>query len=172
MKSFSFIIVLFLSLSSFGQGWKILETHKVAFSNADVSGTFDDINGTIVFDPANLSSAKLNFKLKVETINTGNGLQNKHARGDEWFNAEKYPCIEFNSSKIEKSESGFKAFGKLEMHGVTKDVIVPFTFSKKGNKGTFIAKFSVNRTDYNVGKKGNEVADAIKITATLPVQKK
>lgn len=172
MKSFSFIIVLFLSLSSFGQGWKLLETHKVAFSNKDVSGTFDEITGTIVFDSENLSTAKLNFKLKVESINTGNGLQNKHARGDEWFNAEKYPYIEFNSTKIEKSESGFKAIGKLEMHGVTKDVIIPFTFSKKGNKGTFIAKFSVNRTDYNVGKKGDDVADAIKITATLPVQKK
>ena len=172
MKRFSLIIVLFLSLSSFGQGWKIMETHKVAFSNADVSGTFDDISGTIVFDPANLASAKLNFKLKVESINTGNGLQNKHARGDEWFNAEKYPYIEFESTRIEKTESGFKAVGKLEMHGVKKEVTIPFNFSKKGTKGTFIAKFSVNRTDYNVGKKGNEVADAIKITATLPVQKK
>lgn len=172
MKSFSFIIVLFLSLSSFGQGWKILETHKVAFSNADVSGTFDDISGTIVFDPANLTTAKLNFKLKVESINTGNGLQNKHARGDEWFHAEKYPYIEFESTKIEKTEAGFKAIGKLEMHGVKKEVTIPFTFSKKGNKGTFIAKFNVSRSEYNVGKKGNDVADLLKITATLPVQKK
>ena len=163
---------MFLSLSSFGQGWKILETHKVAFSNKDVSGTFDDISGTIIFDAENLPASKFNFKLKVESINTGNGLQDKHARGEEWFNAQKYPYVEFNSTKIEKTDIGFKATGKLEMHGVTKEVVIPFTFSKKGNKGTFIAKFSVNRTDYNVGKKGNDVADAIKITATLPVQKK
>lgn len=163
---------MFLSLSSFGQGWKILETHKVAFSNKDVSGTFDDISGTIIFDAENLPASKFNFKLKVESINTGNGLQDKHARGEEWFNAQKYPYVEFNSTKIEKTDTGFKATGKLEMHGVTKEVVIPFTFSKKGNKGTFIAKFSVNRTDYNVGKKGNDVADAIKITATLPVQKK
>jgi polyisoprenoid-binding protein YceI len=58
------------------------------------------------------------------------------------------------------------------MHGVKKDVVIPFTFTKKGSKGTFIAKFNVNRSDYNIGKKGNEVADNIKITATLPVQKK
>ena len=172
MKSFSFIFILFLSLSSYGQGWKILETHKVTFSNKDVSGTFDDISGSLVFDPANVSAAKFNFKLKVESINTGNGLQNKHARGDEWFHAEKYPYIEFESTKIEKTEAGFKAIGKLEMHGVSKEVTIPFTFSKKGSKGTFIAKFSVNRTEYNVGKKGNDVADAMKITATLPVQKK
>jgi polyisoprenoid-binding protein YceI len=137
-----------------------------------VSGTFDQISGTIVFDPANLTSAKLNFKLKVESINTGNGLQNKHARGDEWFHAEKYPYIEFESTKIEKTEAGFKALGKLEMHGVKKEVSIPFTFVKKGNKGTFVAKFNVSRSEYNVGKKGNDVADILKITATLPVQKK
>lgn len=172
MKTFSFLLVLFISLTSYCQGWKILESHNVAFSNKDVSGTFDDISGTIVFDPANLTSAKLNFKLKVESINTGNGLQNKHARGDEWFHAEKYPYIEFESTKIEKTEAGFKAIGKLEMHGVKKELTIPFTFSKKGNKGTFIAKFNVSRSEYNVGKKGNDVADILKITATLPVQKK
>ena len=134
MKTFSFLLVLLISLTSYSQGWKILESHNVAFSNKDVSGTFDDISGTIVFDPANLTTAKLNFKLKVESINTGNGLQNKHARGDEWFHAEKYPYIEFESTKIEKTEAGFKAIGKLEMHGVKKEVTIPFTFSKKETK--------------------------------------
>jgi polyisoprenoid-binding protein YceI len=172
MKTVAFLLVLFVSLTTYSQGWTILESHKVAFSNKDVSGTFDQISGTIVFDPANLASAKLNFKLKVESINTGNGLQNKHAKGDEWFHAEKYPYIEFESTKIEKTESGFKATGKLEMHGVKKDVSIPFTFVKKGNKGTFVAKFNVSRSEYNVGKKGNDVADVLKITATLPVQKK
>ncbi|MEN9973118.1 MAG: hypothetical protein RIS20_1465 [Bacteroidota bacterium] len=172
MKTVGFLLVLFVSLTSYCQGWTILESHKVAFSNKDVSGTFDQISGTIVFDPTNLTSAKLNFKLKVESINTGNGLQNKHARGDEWFHAEKYPYIEFESTKIEKTSTGFKALGKLEMHGIKKEVSIPFTFVKKGNKGTFVANFNVSRSEYNIGKKGNDVADILKITATLPVQKK
>jgi hypothetical protein len=172
MKTVILLFVFFVSLTSFSQGWKILESHNVAFSNKDVNGTFDQISGNITFDPANLTTAKLNFKLKVESINTGNGLQNKHARGDEWFHAEKYPYIEFESTKIEKTESGFKALGKLEMHGIKKEVSIPFTFVKKGNKGTFVAKFNVSRSEYNVGKKGNDVADILKITATLPVQKK
>jgi polyisoprenoid-binding protein YceI len=172
MKTVGFLLVLFVSLTSYSQGWTILESHKVAFSNKDVSGTFDQISGTIVFDPTNLTSAKLNFKLKVESINTGNGLQNKHARGDEWFHAEKYPYIEFESTKIEKTSTGFKALGKLEMHGIKKEVSIPFTFVKKGNKGTFVANFNVSRSEYNIGKKGNDVADILKITATLPIQKK
>lgn len=167
----AFFSILF-SLSTWSQQWKIAENHTISFSNSDVSGVFKEITGTIQFDPANLGTSKMNLKIKVESINTGNGLQNKHAKGDDWFNAEKYPEIEFVSSKIEKTESGYKAVGKLEMHGVTKDISIPFTFVKKGTKGTFVAKFSVNRIDYGVGKKGNDVGETIKITATLPVVKK
>jgi len=58
------------------------------------------------------------------------------------------------------------------MHGITKEVVIPFTFAKKGNKGTFIAKFSVERTDFQIGKKNAGVAETIKITATIPVVKK
>jgi polyisoprenoid-binding protein YceI len=58
------------------------------------------------------------------------------------------------------------------MHGVSKEISIPFTFSKKGSKGTFIAKFSVDRTDYQIGKKNGGVAETIKITATIPVTKK
>jgi polyisoprenoid-binding protein YceI len=97
---------------------------------------------------------------------------NKHARGEEWFNADKYPYIEFTSTKIEKTNEGFKATGKLQMHGVSKEVSIPFSFSKKGNKGTFIAKFSVDRSDFQIGKKNGGVSETIKITATIPVLKK
>lgn len=97
---------------------------------------------------------------------------NKHAKGEEWFNADKYPYIEFASSKIEKTSEGYKATGKLQMHGVSKEVTIPFTFSEKGNKGTFVAKFSVDRSDYQIGKKNGGVSETIKISATIPVIKK
>jgi polyisoprenoid-binding protein YceI len=166
------ILSIFFSNSSWAQQWKIAENHTIAFSNSDVSGVFKDVSGIINFDSGNLGTSKFTLKIKVESINTGNGLQNKHAKGDEWFNAEKYPEIEFSASKIEKTESGYKAIGILELHGVKKEISVPFTFVKKGAKGTFIAKFKVNRIDYGVGKKGNEVGETINITATIPVLKK
>ena len=58
------------------------------------------------------------------------------------------------------------------MHGVSKEVSIPFTFTKKGNNGTFIAKFSVDRSDYQIGKKNSGVAETLKITANIPVTKK
>lgn len=173
MKSLLFVLFGLLTSSVFAQQYKIADSYKISFSNPDVSGTFDVLSSSgIIFDEAKLTSSKLSFKIEVASINTGNGLQNKHARGAEWFDADKYPYIEFNSTKIEKTNEGFKATGNLKMHGVSKEVSIPFTFSKKGNKGTFIAKFSVDRTDFQIGKKNGGVAETIKITATIPVTKK
>jgi polyisoprenoid-binding protein YceI len=173
MKSNFFFIFVLAAFTSFAQQYKLADGYKISFTNPDVSGTFDELSApSIVFDETKLSSSKLNFKIEVGSINTGNGLMNKHAKGEEWFNAEKYPYIEFTSSKIEKTAEGFKATGKLQMHGVSKEISIPFTFSKKGSKATFIAKFSVDRTDYQIGKKNGGVAETIKITATIPVTKK
>ncbi|MEY3682866.1 MAG: hypothetical protein RLZZ289_1400 [Bacteroidota bacterium] len=173
MKKLLFFFFVSLALTATAQQYKIAEGYKVVFSNPDVSGNFDELTATsLVFNEANLAQSKLSFKIKVASINTGNGLQNKHARAEEWFDAEKYPYIEFNSSRIEKTPEGFKAIGKLQIKGESKEVTIPFTFTKKGTKGTFIAKFSVNRNDFGVGKKNAGVADNIKITATIPVIKK
>lgn len=171
-KTIIAIFFLFISLSLSAQQWKIADNHNIAFSSKEASGTFKEISGAVNFDAANLETSKLNLKIKVESINTGNGLQNKHAKGEDWFNAEKYPEIEFTSSKIVKTDEGYKAIGKLEIRGITKEVSVPFTFSKKGSKATMIGKFSVNRKDFGIGKNENTVSETIKITATIPVIKK
>jgi polyisoprenoid-binding protein YceI len=173
MKSLVFLLFGLWSTAVLAQHYKVAEGYSISFANADVSGTFDQLSTTsLLFDPVKLSNSKLSFKIEVASINTGNGLQNKHARGEEWFNADKYPFIEFTSTKIEKTTEGYKAIGKLQMHGVSKEVSIPFTFTKKGNNGTFIAKFSVDRSDYQIGKKNSGVAETLKITANIPVTKK
>lgn len=174
MKSlFTVAFLLVFSVSGvWSQQWKITDDHNIAFANKDVSGVFKQFSGTITFDPANLSAAKFDLKIQVESINTGNGMQNKHAIASEWFNANKFPDIVFVSDKVEKTDNGYKAVGKLTIKGVTKSVSIPFTFAKKGNKATFVGKFSVDRTDFGVGVKGNDVEENLKITATIHATKK
>jgi polyisoprenoid-binding protein YceI len=174
MKTFfnTAFLLIFSINGIWSQQWKITEDHAISFANKDVSGVFKEISGSITFDPANLGTAKFDLKIKVESISTGNGMQNKHAIGSEWFNAAKFPAITFISEKVVKSDAGYKAIGKLEMHGIEKEITIPFTFSKKGNKGTFIGKFSVDRTDFGVGSKGKDVEETLKIVATIRATKK
>lgn len=167
----SYILVLLVVIFNFGalnaQKWKVTENYNIAFANKDVSGVFKNINGSIVFDAESFSNAKFNLTISVASISTGNGIQNKHALSAEWFNVGKFPDIIFVSDKIEKTESGYKAIGKLEIKGISKNITIPFTFSKKGSKAVFVAKFNVDRTDFGVGVKGDEVAENLKITATI-----
>jgi polyisoprenoid-binding protein YceI len=109
--------------------------------------------------------------IDAASINTGNGLQNKHAKSDEWFDVAKYPQIRYTSSKIVKAGSGYQVTGDLEIHGVKKPVTIPFTFQKTAKGATFTGSFTVNRSDFHVGKPGGDVAEQIKIDVSVPVTK-
>lgn len=148
--------------------WKIKDTYSIKFSSKDANGVFKTFGGSIVFDEKDLAKSKFDLTVDVESINTGNAMQNKHAKSNDWFDADKYPKIKFTSSKIEKTDNGYKAIGSLEMHGTKKDFTVPFTFKNS----VFNATFNVNRNDFKVGKPDNGVSNMIKIEASVPVSKK
>lgn len=152
--------------------WQPTAKYSIRFSGDDADGIFKTFSGTLLFDEQNPAASKFTATVEVASINTGNGLKNKHAKGAEWFEADKYPQIRFVSDKIEKSGNGYKATGILEMHGVKKQIAIPFTFRRNGNSGAFAGSFTVNRNDFHVGKPGNKVGEVIKIELNVPVIKK
>ncbi|HXB90969.1 MAG TPA: YceI family protein [Puia sp.] len=153
------------------QNWQIAEGYNIGFASDDAGGAFKDFKGTIVFDDANPATSKFDVTIQVASINTGNGLQNKHAKSDEWLDAAKYPTIRFVSTSIAKSGAGYSVTGNLTLHGVTKPVTIPFTFQKTAKGAQFAGSFTVNRSDYGVGKPGGDVAEKIKIDISVPVTK-
>ncbi len=151
--------------------WKISEKYNISFSTNGVSGIFKTFSGNINFDEQNIAASKFDITIDINSINTGNGMQNKHAKSEEWFDASKYPAIKFTSGKIVKSGTGFTAVGNLQLHGITKTVSLPFVFKRSGNAGTFEGAFSINRNDFKIGKPGGEVGEVIKINVSVPVVK-
>jgi polyisoprenoid-binding protein YceI len=153
------------------QSWTIAEDYNIAFSSDDASGIFTDFKGTIAFDEQNAATSKFDVTIATSSINTGNGLQNKHAKSDEWFDAAKYPAIHFASQKIAKTATGYQVTGDLDLHGVKKSTTIPFTFAKTATGGIFAGTFTVNRSDFKLGKPGGDVAEQIKLTISVPVKK-
>jgi polyisoprenoid-binding protein YceI len=150
------------------QDWKISEGYSVKFDGGDPSGEFTGLKGTIKFDEKNLATSKFDVSIDVASINTGNGMKNTHAKGETWFNAEKYPLITFTSSAITKTATGFEAKGTLEMHGVKKEIILPFTFTNN----TFAGNFEVLRADFGIDDgKHPKMVPSIKVAITVPVTK-
>src|SRR3569833_305706 len=150
------------------QDWKISENYSVKFDGGDPSGEFKGLKGTISFDPNDLASSKFDASIDVASINTGNGMKNSHAKSDKWFDAEKYPVIKFTSTSISKTATGYAAMGTLDMHGVQKQVTIPFTFANN----TFTGSIQVNRMDYNINTaEPNHGSQQFKVDIIVPVTK-
>ena len=108
----------------------------------------------------------------VASINTGNGMKNTHAKSEKWFDAEKYPVIKFTSSEITSTATGYQAKGTLEIHGVKKDIVLPFTFQKNDTGGVFTSSFDINRLDYNINiAEPAHGASVVTVDISVPVTK-
>lgn len=171
---FALLTVVLVSLSSFtimkAMEWKISKEHKVAFSTEDAEGVFTDLKGSIDFNADDLGKSSFDLKVGVASINTGNGMKNKHAVSSDWFDAEKYPNISFKSKSVTETKKGYAVTGKLTIKDKSKEITIPFTFDKNIFKGGF----SVDRLYFGVGTmegKQSHVGQNLKIEFNVPVSK-
>lgn len=122
-----------------------------------VKGRFNDFSGTIMYDPQDVTKSSVEVTIKTASVDTGNADRDKHLRSADFFDAEKYPEITFKSTRVEKRGNGYVAHGPLTMHGVTKEVELPFTVTGVINDpwgnirlGAEVEPVKVNRQDFGV----------------------
>ncbi len=151
IKGITIAITIFFALGLQAQSINADES-KAAFTATnmrwmEVEGSFTGMKGEVNFDESNIAGSSFNVCVDAASVNTENEKRDDHLRNEDFFYVEKYPTICFRSSSISESGGSYVANGQLEMHGVTKDVTIPFTYSN----GTFSGKLSVSRYDYSVG---------------------
>lgn len=153
--------------------WKLEPGATISFSARSAVGTFSGLTGKVILDPNKLPESRLDLEMDASTILTGNTLKDKHARGADWLDVERYPKIRFTSSRLRRSEQTLVAEGTLELHGVRKAVSIPFTYEQVDNRMICRGHFSINRHDYGVD--GNWLAFVVGSTITiefvLPLQR-
>jgi polyisoprenoid-binding protein YceI len=150
--------------------WIVKEdAYKVTFKGPKAEGIFKGLKATIVFDETNLEKSKFLASIDVNTINTGNGMKNKHAKSEDALNAKQFPNIVFESTSIVKKGNGYEAIGKLTIKGVARDMLLPFTFENKGNEGVFNGNFYVFSKDFNIKRTGTP--EKVEINLMIPVKK-
>lgn len=151
-----------------GVTWKVKEdAYSVKFTSKKMEGVFKGLKSEIHFDEANLSSSNISASIDASSVNTGNGMRNKHAK--QGLGAEKYPTIKFESTSIVKTGNAYEATGKLTIQDVTKEIKIPFTFTKNAEGGVFAGKFPVVPSEYHVDKSGTP--ELMEIELNVPVTK-
>lgn len=122
-----------------------------------VNGKFEKFDGGIIGSLDKMEEARVFFNVEVGSINTSVEMRDNHLRSADFFDAEKYPSMSFESTSVEKvDEKKYKLNGKLQIKDVTKDVTFDVIYGGvvKGQDGGetagFIAKTTIDRLDYNV----------------------
>jgi polyisoprenoid-binding protein YceI len=148
---------------------------------SQVRGKFTSFTINLDYDEANITKSSVNAVIKTASISTGIDARDKHLRSADFFDAEKYPEITFQSKRVEKKGKNFLAIGDFTLHGVTKEVTIPFTVTGKfvnpANQqmsAGFSANLTINRRDYGMTWKNssipNFVGDLVNIELAILVK--
>ena len=121
-------------------------------------GRFGDFSGTISYDAAKPAASSFSGTIQVKSIDTGNERRDGHLQSPDFFAAEEYPTITFESTEVTSaSENTLSVKGKLTMHGTTKEVTLPIEIlgtgiNPRGGKAQIglETNFSILCSDYGV----------------------
>jgi polyisoprenoid-binding protein YceI len=163
-KLFVIASLAFASLGSFAQtNWKVDGSHsnvKFAVDHlviSEVEGNFKMYSGSVVSPTPDFTNARINFTVDVNSINTDDANRDKHLKGDDFFNAEKYPNMSFTSTAFKKLKgNAYVLEGNLTIRDVTKKVRFAVIYGGTvkdpwGNtKAGFKATGKINRKDYGL----------------------
>jgi polyisoprenoid-binding protein YceI len=151
---------------------------------SQVRGRFTDFEGTFALDPAKPELSSAEFRIKAASIDTANPDRDKHLRSADFFDAEAMPDITFKSTAIKKTgENAYDVTGQFTMHGVSKAITLPVTFTgaMKDGQGNDRAGFelltTLNRKDYGIvwnralDAGGYVLGDDVKVSINLSLRK-
>jgi polyisoprenoid-binding protein YceI len=89
---------------------------------ATVRGKFTKFEGTLEIG-ADLASSRARGSVDVASIDTDEADRDAHLRSADFFDADQFPQITFESTRVEPiDEESSTVYGNLTMHGVTKEV--------------------------------------------------
>ena len=122
-----------------------------------VNGKFTEFMVDIVNNEKDITKSSVRVVIKAASINTGIAERDNHLRMADFFDVEKYPNITFQSERIEKKGKQSLAVGTLTMHGVSKQITLPFSVTgikndpvtKKMSTG-YSARLTLNRRDFGI----------------------
>lgn len=133
------IVGLFLlSISANAQKtvWNLDKSHSsITFSVthlgiSETVGAFNDYTLNAKADKADFSDVKFDVKIQSASVDTKNEGRDKHLKGKDFFNVEKYPTITFKGKSFVKKGKKYIATGDFTMLGVTKEVKLEGSLSK------------------------------------------
>ncbi|MGN8225518.1 YceI family protein [Gracilimonas sp. BCB1] len=151
--------------------WNIDPTHsEIQFKVkhlviSTVTGNFKSFNGSLETEDDSFENASVTFEADTDSITTNNADRDNHLKSDDFFNAEEFPKMTFESTSFTNTGNNtYELTGNLTIRDITKEVSLnvehggtvddPYGQTKAG----FEINGSINRKEF--GLKWNAVTEA------------
>lgn len=158
--------------------------NKHSFANFSIrhvvsktSGTFSDVTGIIKIDTEHLENSSVSAKIAVASVNTSLAKRDAHIQKPEYLDALNFGEITFVSKSVKAiSTTEGMMTGDFTMHGVTKEILIPFKvlgFGADpwgGQRSGFEASTVIKASDYGftwVKKSNAPVGDDVEVTLLI-----
>ncbi len=178
--------VLLLALPLAAQDtYKIDEAHsevsfKIRHLVAKSTGRFTRFQGAIHVDVKDITKSTVEVAIDAASVNTDNGDRDKHLRGGDFFDVEKFPAITFKSTAVKEVSKGMlEVTGDFTLRGVTKRITFPI--SNAGTRaglraGSTVAGFidgalKLKRQDFGITYAPGVLGDDIEISLNIEASK-
>ena len=90
---------------------------------SSITGSFNNFQGGATSDTNNFEGAEIHFSLDVNSIDTNQDTRDTHLKSADFFDADQFPHITFQSNYFHKVKGDlFKLSGLLTLKGITKPI--------------------------------------------------
>jgi polyisoprenoid-binding protein YceI len=123
---------------------------------SEVEGYFKTFDGSVESSKTDFSDAKIAFTVEVASVNTDNERRDGHLKSDDFFSAEKFPQMKFESTSFKAlGNNKYELKGNLTIRDVTKPVVFQVSHggvltTSRGAKAGFKATTTIDRFAYNL----------------------
>ncbi len=146
----------------------------------DWYGDLSGATGSLVLDPSNLASAKVDVSMPAASVLTINSKLDGELKGPAWLDAAQFPDIRFVSTKVSRTGASTADMeGDLTLHGITRRVTLKVKFNGAGINPLdkaytvgFNGSTSIKRTDFGLNTYIPLIGDDVQIEISAAFEKK
>jgi polyisoprenoid-binding protein YceI len=124
----------------------------VTWDREPFRASFKRWTAAIDFDPTDLAHAKADVTIDVASYASEDPENDKYRVGPNGLDVRRFAQARFVSKSFrEVGPSRYEATADLTVHGVTKEVKLPFTLAINGNSAHMTGELTLSRVDFGVG---------------------
>jgi len=153
-------LVMGISLNAQTVVWSVDKSHSdirfttTHMSISEVDGEFKEFDGKVSSTTDDFTGSDVEFTAKVASISTDNERRDDHLKGEDFFNAEKFPELKFKG-KIQKEGDRYYLVGDLTIRDITKPIKFNVKYNgqitgSRGRKAGFKVQGAIDRFEYGL----------------------